>query len=67
MINHKKGERKTRERDYHPEEVAAECRNKSISPTRKFWAKVKGINTPLSSIQSEWMTLKRLRKEKDIS
>jgi hypothetical protein len=67
VINHKKGERKTRERDHQSEEVAAELRNKFISPTRKFWAKVKGINTPLSPIQSEWMTLKRFRRKRDIS
>jgi hypothetical protein len=47
VINHKKVERKTREKDHQPEEVAAELRKKFISPKRKFWVKVKGINTPL--------------------
>jgi hypothetical protein len=53
MINHKKGERKTRERDHQPEEVAAELWNERISPIRKFRAKVKGTNTPLSLVQSK--------------
>jgi hypothetical protein len=67
VINHKKGERKTRERDHHPEKVDVELRNKSISPIKKFRVKIKGINTPLSHVQSEWMTLKRFRRKRDIS
>jgi hypothetical protein len=60
-------ERKIREMDHQPEEIVAELRNKSIRPTKKFWTKFKGINTLPSPIQSEWMTLKRLKKEKKIS
>jgi glycine betaine/choline ABC-type transport system substrate-binding protein len=42
MINHKKGERKARERGHQPEKVAAEFRNKSICLTSEFWNKKQG-------------------------
>jgi hypothetical protein len=46
VINHKKGESKARERGHQPEEVAAELRNKSICPTKKFWSKSQGYKYP---------------------
>jgi hypothetical protein len=46
VINHKKRERKARERGHQLEEVAAELQNKSIYPTRKFWDKREGYKYP---------------------
>jgi hypothetical protein len=46
VINHKKEERKARERDHQSEEVDAELRNKSICTTRKFWNKRQGYKYP---------------------
>jgi hypothetical protein len=46
MINHKKRERKARERSHQPEEVVAELRSKSVCPTRKLWGKRQGYKYP---------------------
>jgi hypothetical protein len=46
VINHKKGERKARERGHEPEEVTAELQNKFICPTKKFWDKRQGYKYP---------------------
>jgi hypothetical protein len=63
VINHKKKERKAREGVHQPEEVIVELRKKSIYPTKKFRIKGKGINTPLSTVHSVWVTTERLKRE----
>jgi hypothetical protein len=75
VINRKKREREARERGYKPEEVVVELQKKSLLnsgtslfvPQRNFRIKGKRINTPPSTVHLRWMTLKRFRREKEIS
>jgi hypothetical protein len=63
VINHKKKERKARERVHQSEEVAAELRKSLFVPQGNFGIKGKGINIPLSIVHSVWMTAERLKRE----
>jgi hypothetical protein len=67
VINHKKVEREVRERGHKPEEVVDELRTSLFVPQENFGVKDKGINTPPSTVHLRWMTLKRFRREKEIS
>jgi hypothetical protein len=63
VINHKKKERKARERVHQSEEVAAELRKSLFVPQENFGIKDKGINIPLSTVHSVWVTAERLKRE----
>jgi hypothetical protein len=64
VINHKKKERKARERVHQPgKKVAVELRKSLFIPEEIFGIKGKGINIPLSTVHLMWVTAERLKRE----